>query len=150
MGRELNRRDERAVSKRKNPLAVIPAELRADVSRLLVCRAAIIKDPLALCAQFQVWLQYFGLEPEDLRRICLRMLSPHVVADEHFESEITADVARLVVDVTRKRKLQREAEVRKQAEAEADGKPGVSTALVKVLDAMQDGAPPDPRKRKPQ
>ena len=108
---------------KQNPTLVVPRELRPAIGRLWACNAHLIPDQLSLFATFRVFLDDHGLAVEDVPLICSRLLAPERRANHMYANQFFADLAGLVAEVVRKRKVERET-AQRLAESEGQRKLG--------------------------
>jgi hypothetical protein len=117
---------------RANPFDLIPKDWVPVVSFFAICKAALLKSPISLCAQVKLWIAD-GLTLEDARRIFNRLCRPEVAMNHQFDSQLVADLNAMVADRLRERR--RIAEQIKRREAAADPA-GVAGQVVRLADSF--------------
>ena len=90
---------------RRNPLLALPPEWAKPVGYFLSARALLIREPLGLCLTLKVWIERCGLTLADALPIFNRLASPEMAKEHQFESELMADLAAMVAERLRSKRI---------------------------------------------
>lgn len=127
---------------RRNPLLALPPEWAKPVGYFLSARALLIREPLGLCLTLKVWIERCGLTLADALPILNRLASPELAREHQFESELMADLAAMVAERLRSKRIIADMLERRQGPAarkEPDG--AVAAMLAGIVHDANGGNP---------
>ena len=117
----------------QNPLLVLSAPWRKPVAAVLVCRAYLIREPLAFCTSLKVAIEQCGLEPEDGALILKKLCTPEFGMEHRFESDFMADFNRLAFHALARRRRLRDQATRREADRNPES---VAGTVVRLADSF--------------
>ena len=90
----------------KRPLLLLPESVRPAALRLWTCNRHLagLETPIALAGRVSLWIEEYGLEPQDAAELLNGMLSPEASEKHRFASDLLADLASSVKERIRFRR----------------------------------------------
>ena len=116
-----------------NPFAILPPEWIKSVSYFAMCKASLLKSPIALCATLKVWIAD-GLTLDEGKAIFRRLMAPEFAAGHKWETDLMVDLAKMVAALNDRKRRRADAEKRKASEANPAGSEG---QVVSLADAFR-------------
>lgn len=116
----------------ENPFSLIPVEWVPAVSYFAMCKANILKSPVALCAQVKIWVRD-GLTLADAQRIFGSLCRPEMAQHHVFDNKLIADLNAMVAQALRRARIIREQELRREA---AEQPAGAAAEIVRLADSF--------------
>ena len=79
----------------EHPLTVLPAQMRSAVFKLWVSHRFIkdLESSLPITATLAIWIEDWGLHPDDAETICKRLTNPIRMAKHKWASDLITDMA---------------------------------------------------------
>jgi hypothetical protein len=112
----------------RRALATLPAEWVESVGYFCRAKLFLIRTRGPLVTNLNYWRSK-GLTLKATQAIFRRLCDPEVARNHNFENQLMADLAGMVADYFRRRRVREEAERRREAEAD----PGGPAAFVRSL-----------------
>jgi hypothetical protein len=114
----------------RKALSKLPADWAEPVGYFCACKLYLLKTRLPLVMNLKYWMAK-GLALGEAKVIFRRLCDPDVARNHNFENQLMADLAGMVADVLRRKRMVTEMMRRRQAAADPAGP---AAAVVRVAD----------------
>ncbi len=109
-------------------LAMLPTEWAKPVAFFALAKLYLLRTRGPLCVNLKYWISK-GLELDEAKAIFRRLCDPEVSRGHNFENQLMADLAGMVADCFRRKKLAEETRIRREADAAPESGAAVAVKL---------------------
>ena len=116
----------------RSALATLPREWAEPVAFFALSKLYLLRTRGPLCVNLRYWIAK-GLTLDDAKMIFRRLCDPEVSRSHNFENQLMAELAGLVADCLRRRKMLAEMKRRREAEANPTSDPAGVVRLAETF-----------------
>ena len=116
-----------------NPMTMIPPDWSDMVSFFYMANSHILRDTLAVCARFKLWIEQ-GLEIQDAQVAIQSLMTPEASARFQYAGQLLAELSLAVAEaIKRKRERERQERMQREADDAARASVGVVSNLAEMF-----------------
>lgn len=125
----------------EHPLTVLPAQMRSAVFKLWVSHRFIkdLETSLPITATLAIWIEDWGLHPDDAEAICKRLTNPIRMAKHKWASDLITDMAEEAEKLMQVRAKKEAEAIPKLTESKEPIDPATQAELKAMIEKMKAG-----------